>query len=163
MANLLGGADTQPNKLYRNQHNGTFKDAAVEAGLAFSSERAKARAGMGVDVADFENSGTDGVVITNFDNEMIGLYRASGKGFEDVTRARCRSGRRFQKTVWALAALFSTSIWTAGSTSRWPTDTSTTPCVIFAATSATRSRPNFLSNSGNGNFSDVSGGGWGRL
>ena len=80
---LLVANDTQPNKLYRNQHNGTFKDAAVEAGLAFSSE-GKARAGMGVDVADFENSGTDGVVITNFDNEMIGLYRASGKGFEDV-------------------------------------------------------------------------------
>jgi enediyne biosynthesis protein E4 len=56
---------------------------AVEAGLAFSSE-GKARAGMGVDVADFENSGTPGVAITNFDNEMIGLYRASGKSFEDI-------------------------------------------------------------------------------
>jgi enediyne biosynthesis protein E4 len=80
---LLVANDTQPNKLYRNQRNGTFKDAAVEAGLAFSSE-GKARAGMGVDVADFENSGAPGVAITNFDNEMIGLYRASGKGFEDI-------------------------------------------------------------------------------
>jgi hypothetical protein len=80
---LLVANDTQPNKLYRNQHNGTFKDAAVEAGLAFSSE-GKARAGMGVDVADFENSGTPGVAITNFDNEMIGLYRAGSKGFEDI-------------------------------------------------------------------------------
>lgn len=80
---LLVANDTQPNKLYRNQRNGTFKDAAVEAGLAFSSE-GKARAGMGVDVADFENSGSPGVAITNFDNEMIGLYRASGKGFEDI-------------------------------------------------------------------------------
>jgi hypothetical protein len=80
---LLVANDTQPNKLYRNQHNGTFKDAAVEAGLAFSSE-GKARAGMGVDVADFDNSGTPGVVITNFDNEMIGLYRLSGKSFEDI-------------------------------------------------------------------------------
>jgi hypothetical protein len=80
---LLVANDTQPNKLYRNQHNGTFKDAAVEAGLAFSSE-GKARAGMGVDVGDFENSGTPGVAITNFDNEMIGLYRASSKGFEDI-------------------------------------------------------------------------------
>jgi enediyne biosynthesis protein E4 len=80
---LLVANDTQPNKLYRNQHNGTFKDAAVDAGLAFSSE-GKARAGMGVDVADFENSGTPGVAITNFDNEMIGLYRMSGKSFEDI-------------------------------------------------------------------------------
>jgi enediyne biosynthesis protein E4 len=80
---LVVANDTQPNKLYRNQHNGTFKDAAVDAGLAFSSE-GKARAGMGVDVADFDNSGTPGVVITNFDNEMIGLYRLSGKSYEDI-------------------------------------------------------------------------------
>jgi hypothetical protein len=80
---VLVANDTQPNKLYRNQHNGTFKDSAVEAGLAFSSE-GKARAGMGVDVADFDNSGSLGVAITNFDNEMIGLYRLSGKGFEDI-------------------------------------------------------------------------------
>jgi enediyne biosynthesis protein E4 len=80
---LLVANDTQPNKLYRNQHNGTFKDAAVEAGLAFSSE-GKARAGMGVDVADFENSGVPGVAITNFDNEMIGLYHLSSNSYEDI-------------------------------------------------------------------------------
>ena len=80
---LLVANDTQPNKLYRNQRDGTFKDAAVEAGLAFSSE-GKARAGMGVDVADFDNSGSAGVAITNFDNEMIGLYRANGRAFDDI-------------------------------------------------------------------------------
>jgi len=81
---LLVANDTQPNKLYRNQRNGTFKDVAVEAGIAFSAE-GKARAGMGVDVADFENSGNQGVAITNFDNEMIGLYRAAGNGnYQDV-------------------------------------------------------------------------------
>jgi hypothetical protein len=80
---LLVANDTQPNKLYRNQKNGTFKDAGVEAGIAFSSD-GKSRAGMGVDTADFDNSGTDGVAITNFDNEMIGLYRGEKNGFEDV-------------------------------------------------------------------------------
>ncbi len=85
---LIVANDTQPNKLYRNQRDGTFKDVAVEAGLAFSAE-GKARAGMGVDVADFENSGAPGVAITNFDNEMMGLYHATGKGaFDDIaTRA----------------------------------------------------------------------------
>src|SRR3954454_16774394 len=39
---------------------------------------------MGVDVADFDNSGVPGVAITNFDNEMIGLYRMTGKSFEDI-------------------------------------------------------------------------------
>jgi hypothetical protein len=71
--------DTQPNKLYRNLRNGTFRDVAVEAGLAFSTE-GKARAGMGVDAADFDNSGTAGLAVTNFDNEMVGLYRAAGRG-----------------------------------------------------------------------------------
>jgi enediyne biosynthesis protein E4 len=82
---LLVANDTQPNKLYRNLHNGKFKDVAVETGLAFSTE-GKARAGMGVDVADFENSGKPGIVITNFDNEMIGLYRfaGTGRGYDDV-------------------------------------------------------------------------------
>jgi enediyne biosynthesis protein E4 len=80
---LLVANDTQPNKLYRNLHNGKFKDIAVEAGLAFSNE-GKARAGMGVDVGDFENSGKPGIVITNFDNEMIGLYHFAGRGYDDV-------------------------------------------------------------------------------
>jgi enediyne biosynthesis protein E4 len=81
---LLVANDTQPNKLYRNQRNGTFKDVAVEAGVAFSTE-GKARAGMGVDTADFENSGTTGFAITNFDNEMTGLYLPQGKGaYQDI-------------------------------------------------------------------------------
>jgi len=81
---LLVANDTQPNKLYRNLHNGSFKDVGMEAGLALSTE-GKARAGMGVDTGDFMNSGTTGIAITNFDNEMIGLYRAQEKGtYEEV-------------------------------------------------------------------------------
>ncbi len=56
---LLVANDTQPNKLYRNLRNGTFEDVAVRAGVAFSDD-GKARAGMGVDAADFDNSGADG-------------------------------------------------------------------------------------------------------
>ena len=80
---LFVANDTQPNKLYKNLRNGKFKDVAVEMGLAFSNE-GKARAGMGVDCADFDNSGKPGIVITNFDNEMLGLYRSNGKSFDDV-------------------------------------------------------------------------------
>jgi enediyne biosynthesis protein E4 len=81
---LLVANDTQPNKLYRNGRDGSFKDVGVEGGVAFSSE-GKARAGMGVDSADFDNSGAPGIAITNFDNEMIGLYRPLGKGvYQDI-------------------------------------------------------------------------------
>src|SRR6187549_240730 len=79
--------DTQPNKLYRNQRNGTFKDVALEAGVALS-EDGKARAGMGIDVADFTNSGRAGIAITNFEGESLGLYRAQGPGlYQDVADA----------------------------------------------------------------------------
>jgi enediyne biosynthesis protein E4 len=94
---LLVANDTQPNKLYRNQKNGTFKDAAVDAGVAFSSD-GKARAGMGVDVADFANSGHPGIAITNFDNEMTGLYEFDGKSYEDIA-ARAGVGLPSRNTL----------------------------------------------------------------
>jgi hypothetical protein len=81
---LLVANDTQPNKLYKNLRNGKFRDVAVEAGLALSTE-GKARAGMGVDTGDFDNSGRPGIAITNFDNEMIGLYRSvNANAYDDV-------------------------------------------------------------------------------
>jgi hypothetical protein len=81
---LFVANDTQPNKLYRNMRNGTFKEVGVEAGIAFSVE-GKARAGMGTDAAYFNNSTTPSLAVTNFDNEMIGLYRTAGSGtFEDI-------------------------------------------------------------------------------
>jgi len=84
---LLVANDTQPNKLYKNLRDGKFKDVAVEAGLAFSAD-GKARAGMGVDTGDIDDSGRMSVAITNFDNEMVGLYRASGAGtYDDVSMA----------------------------------------------------------------------------
>jgi hypothetical protein len=81
---LFVANDTQPNKLYRNLGNGSFKDIAVEAGVAFSSE-GKARAGMGVDVGEIDGTGRSTIAVTNFDNEMIGLYRPDqGRRFDDV-------------------------------------------------------------------------------
>jgi len=81
---LIVANDTQPNKLYRNNRNGTFKEVGVEAGIAFSTD-GRARAGMGVDAGDFDGSGMPGIAITNFDNEMLGLYRPSSKGvYEDI-------------------------------------------------------------------------------
>ncbi len=71
---LFVANDTQPNKLYRNRRDGTFEDVGVRAGVAFS-EDGRARAGMGADAADFDNSGVAGIAITNFDDEMIALYR----------------------------------------------------------------------------------------
>ena len=71
---------------------------------------------MGIDAADFDNSGAAGIAITNFDNEMVGLYRlVSGGAYTDVAMTTRVSGRR-RATVWALAARLSMPTWTAGST-----------------------------------------------
>ena len=81
---VLTANDTQPNKLYRNLRNGAFEEIGVRAGIAFSDD-GRARAGMGIDVADFENSGTSGIAITNFDNEMLALYQPGTSGeFADI-------------------------------------------------------------------------------
>jgi hypothetical protein len=76
---LLFSNDTQPNKLYHNNGNGTFTEKGVIAGVAFS-EDGVARAGMGVDAADYDHSGYASVLITNFSNQRISLYHNEGKG-----------------------------------------------------------------------------------
>ena len=84
---LFVANDTQPNKLYRNNRNGTFTEAAVRQGIAFSDD-GRARAGMGVDTGDFARTGQPAIAITNFDNEMMGLYERTASGFHDTATSR---------------------------------------------------------------------------
>ena len=76
---LFVANDTQPNKLYRNNHNGTFTESALSAGVAFS-DGGKARAGMGADAADYDLFGRQGLLIGNFANESLALYHNDGSG-----------------------------------------------------------------------------------
>ncbi len=76
---LFVANDTQPNRLYRNNGNGTFTDVATAAGVAFS-EAGVVRAGMGADAADYDRSGRQSLLIGNFSNEMIALYTNEGNG-----------------------------------------------------------------------------------
>src|ERR1700719_4540421 len=89
---LLFSNDTQPNKLYRNNGNGTFAEKAVVAGIAFS-EDGVARAGMGVDAADYDHSGFPSLLITNFANQMLSLYHNEGKGLFVDEAPRSEIGR----------------------------------------------------------------------
>jgi hypothetical protein len=76
---ILIANDTQPNKLYLNKKDGTFEERGVTAGIAFS-EDGVARAGMGVDAADYDRSGHPSVIISNFANQMVSLYHNEGNG-----------------------------------------------------------------------------------
>ena len=76
---ILIANDTQPNKLYLNQKDGRFEERGIAAGIGFS-EDGVARAGMGVDAADYDRSGHPSVIISNFANQMVSLYHNEGKG-----------------------------------------------------------------------------------
>jgi len=89
---LLFSNDTQPNKLYRNNGNGTFTEKAVVAGVAFS-EDGVARAGMGVDAGDYDHSGLTSLLITNFSNQMLSLYHNEGRGLFVDEAPRSELGR----------------------------------------------------------------------
>ena len=76
---LFVANDTQPNKLYRNNKNGTFTDQAMGAGVAYS-EDGVARGAMGADSADYDRSGRPHLLVGNFSNQMLGLYHNEGTG-----------------------------------------------------------------------------------
>jgi enediyne biosynthesis protein E4 len=96
--------DTQPNKLYHNNGNGTFTEKAVPAGVAFS-EDGVARAGMGVDAADYDRSGRPSLIISNFSNQMISLYHNEGRGLFVDEAPRSEIGKASLLTL-GFAAFF---------------------------------------------------------
>jgi len=89
---ILLANDTQPNKLYLNKKDGSFEERGVAAGIAFS-EDGIARAGMGVDAADYDRSGHPSIIITNFANQMLSLYHNEGNGLFVDEAPRSEVGR----------------------------------------------------------------------
>ena len=89
---LFVANDTQPNKLYRNNKNGTFTEEGVPAGVAFG-EDGVARGAMGVDAADYDRSGRPHLLIGNFSNQMLGLYHNEGNSLFVDEAPRSTVGR----------------------------------------------------------------------
>jgi hypothetical protein len=84
--------DTQPNKLYRNNRNGTFAEEGMSAGVAYS-EDGVARGAMGVDAVDYDRSGRPHLIVGNFSNQMLGLYHNEGKNLFVDEAPRSSIGR----------------------------------------------------------------------
>ncbi len=77
--------DSSPAALYFNNHDGTFREMGIEAGVAYSPD-GKSQAGMGVGVADFDGDGRMDIVKKNFAGDTSSLYRNLGdRMFEDMT------------------------------------------------------------------------------
>ena len=95
---LFVANDTQPNRLYENRKDGTFSDIGLAAGVAFN-EAGVARAGMGVDAADYDRSGRQSIIIGNFANEMMTLYTNEGNGLFIDEAPRSAIGRATLPTL----------------------------------------------------------------
>ena len=81
--------DGQPNQLWINQRNGTFKNTALLSGVAVPAH-GKAEASMGVDAGDFDNDGDEDLFMTELGGEGSNLYVNDGSRlFEDQS---ARSG-----------------------------------------------------------------------
>ncbi len=77
--------DSTSSALYKNNHDGTFSDVAIEAGAAYSAD-GKPQAGMGVSAIDYDCDGNLDIVKTNFAGDTSSLYRNLGNMvFEDDT------------------------------------------------------------------------------
>jgi len=150
---LLLSNDTQPNKLYRNNGNGTFTEKAVVAGVAFS-EDGVARAGMGVDAADYDHSGVPSILITNFSNQMLSLYHNEGRGLFVDEAPRSEIGRASLLTLGFGCFFFDYDLdgWPDIFIANGHIDSDierVQPNVKYAM------RPHLFRNAGKGNFQEV--------
>lgn len=99
---IFVGSDRVPAKLHRNDTKGRFVDEGVRAGVALSEDGAT-RANMGVDAADYDRSGRPDIVVGNFLNEMLGLYRnRDGAGFVDVAPRSTVGRASLLSVTWAV-------------------------------------------------------------
>jgi len=83
LPDIFEANDTQPNKLYQNNGDGTFIEVGMLTAVAYDEEGV-ATGAMGVDAADYDNSGRESLLIGNFSNEMLNLYHNEGDFFFDV-------------------------------------------------------------------------------
>jgi hypothetical protein len=79
--------DGQPNQLWINQRDGTFRNTALLAGVALSPE-GEAKSSMGIDAGDFDNDGDEDLFITELTGQGHDLYVNDGMGtFSDRSAA----------------------------------------------------------------------------
>jgi len=80
---LFVANDTTANFIFANRGGKRFEEIGFTAGVAYGPG-GKARSGMGVDSADFDQDGWMDLFVTNLDREFYGLYKNKhDESFED--------------------------------------------------------------------------------
>ncbi len=93
--------DTLPGSYFHNQHDGTFKEMAVEAFVAYTDKGA-AVSGMGVDARDVDNDGLPDIFETAMVSETMPLYHNAGKNFfEEQTYVSGLAAMTRGKSGWS--------------------------------------------------------------
>jgi len=83
---LFVANDTVPNCLFINKGD-HFEETGLAADVAYSAD-GRARSGMGVDAADYDNDGLIDIFLGNIDEEFFSLYHNNGDGtFDDLAIA----------------------------------------------------------------------------
>jgi enediyne biosynthesis protein E4 len=145
--------DSTSSTLYRNNHDGTFTDVAIEAGAAYSPD-GKPQAGMGISAVDYDCDGKLDLVKTNFAGDTASLYHNQGEMiFEDQT-FQAGLGRNTRFLGWGVGFLdFDNDGWS---------DILVCNGHVYPevgetdAESGYRERKVLYRNLGNGKFADVS-------
>jgi hypothetical protein len=145
--------DSTSSSMYRNNHDGTFTDIAIEAGVAYSPD-GKPQAGMGVSAADYDGDGTLDIVKTNFAGDTSSLYRNTGKSFFEDMTLQSGLGRNTRFLGWG-------AVFGDFDNDGWPdillTNGHVYPEVAESAVEyGYRQRKVLYRNLGNGRFADVS-------
>jgi enediyne biosynthesis protein E4 len=91
--------DSTPSWLFRNQRDGTFREEALERGVALSEDGLE-QAGMGIATGDFDLDGRVDMFKTHFADDTNGLYRGDGKGFFDDVTIRAGIGVETRYVGW---------------------------------------------------------------
>jgi len=91
--------DSQASLLYRNKHDGTFEETALESGIALS-EDGREQAGMGTAVADYDGDGWPDLVKTNFVDDLPNLYRNNRDGSFSESTVQAGLGKYTQFLGW---------------------------------------------------------------
>jgi enediyne biosynthesis protein E4 len=103
LTSIFVGNDSVRSFLFRNQGNGTFKEAGLEAGVALR-EDGYAIAGMGADFRDFDNDGKPDLVVSGMINDSFLLFHnlGGGHGFDDYSQRTGLLMATRQFTGWSL-------------------------------------------------------------
>ena len=96
--------DSTPSWLFRNQHDGTFREEGLERGAALSEDGME-QAGMGIGLGDYDLDGSLDIFKTHFSDDTNVLYRNDGKGYFDDVTIRAGIGVETRYIGWGAGML----------------------------------------------------------